>query len=162
MQIKAILLDRDGVINKKREDYVKSWDEFEFLEHSVDALKLFSQNGLKLIIVTNQSVINRKIISLDTLNEIHSKMKDSLKEFDIFIDEIFFCPHRPNENCDCRKPKPGLLKSALEKFQLLPENCVMIGDSDTDVEAGLSLGIKSILSNDDNLLKIAKSIIDEN
>ena len=155
-KIDAVFLDRDGVINKKRDDYVKSWEEFEFLENVDEALKLFSKHRIKIIIITNQSVINRKIISIEKLNLIHENMKNVLKEKDITIDAIFYCPHKPDEGCTCRKPKPGMIQKSLEYFNLLPENCVLIGDSKTDIEAGNTMKVRSYLLGKQNLFDIAK------
>ncbi|MGY5146757.1 MAG: D-glycero-alpha-D-manno-heptose-1,7-bisphosphate 7-phosphatase [Candidatus Nitrosopumilus sp. bin_7KS] len=155
-KIHAVFLDRDGVINKKKDDYVKSWEEFEFLDDVDKALKLFSEHGIKIIIVTNQSIINRKIIPEEKLKLIHQRMENILKVKGITIDGIFYCPHKPDEYCDCRKPKPGLIKKALECFDLLPENCVLIGDSKTDVEAGNAIGVTSYLLKNQSLFDISK------
>lgn len=157
--IKAVLLDRDGVINKKRDDYVKSWNEFEFLNDVEEALSLFSKHGYKIILVTNQSAINRQIITKHTLNFIHEKMKSSLKQKGVIIDAIFYCPHKPDEGCDCRKPKTGMIDKALKLFNLLPKNCVLIGDSKSDIDAGNTAGIKSYIVGKQNLLEISKIII---
>jgi histidinol-phosphate phosphatase family protein len=156
---RAVFLDRDGVINKKRNDYVKSWEEFVFLDGVNDALKILSNNGFKLIIITNQSAINRKILTVENLNLIHEKMKNLFVKNGIIIDAIFFCPHRPDEGCDCRKPKTGMIENAFQNFNLLPENCVLIGDSNSDIEAGKKMGIKSYLLDKCNLLDISKIII---
>ena len=157
-KIHAVFLDRDGVINKKRNDYVKSWEEFVFLDGVDEALKLFSNRGYKIIIITNQSAINRKIITVENLNLIHENMKNSFHQKGITIDGIFFCPHKPDDGCNCRKPKTGMIEKALQNFDLLPQNCVLIGDSDTDIEAGNSMGIKSYLLEKQSLLEISKII----
>lgn len=145
---KAIFLDRDGVINKKRDDYVKNWNEFEFIEGSVSAIKTLSKMGYVIIIVTNQSAINRGIISEDVLFDIHENMQAELKKHGAWVDAILFCPHRPDENCTCRKPKTGMLEKAILEFNLSVENCLLVGDSESDIQAGNALGIKTFLLND--------------
>ena len=156
----AIFFDRDGVINKKRDDYVKSWNEFELLDNVIESLKLFSQIDCRIIIVTNQSAINRQIITEETLKEIHSKMIDVFNKFDIKIDAILHCPHTPEENCNCRKPKTGLLEKAISKFDLNPEKCVLIGDSISDIQAGNAIGSKTYLLKDEmNLLELSQTIL---
>jgi len=157
-KIHAVFLDRDGVINKKRNDYVKSWKEFIFLDGVDEALKLFSNHGYKIIIITNQSAINRKIITVENLNLIHENMKNSFHQKGIIIDAIFFCPHKPDDGCNCRKPKTGMIEKALQNFDLLPQNCILIGDSDVDIEAGKTMGITSYLLEKQSLLEVSKII----
>ena len=160
MKNKAVFLDRDGTINKKRGDYVKSWNEFKFLEGVAEALRIFSDLDYKIIIVTNQSAVNRKIISSEILADIHQRMLNEFNKEDVRIDAIFYCPHKPEEGCNCRKPKPGLLLKAIKEFDLEPRLCLLIGDSETDIEAGIQAGIKSFLINDDTtLLDITKELI---
>lgn len=156
---RAIFLDRDGVINVKRENYVKSWEEFEFTKNIHEALKLLIEQKFKIIIVTNQSVINRKIITKLELDKIHKKMELNFLKNNIVIDAIFYCPHKPNEGCNCRKPKPGMIKKGMELFKLSPENCALVGDSMSDIDAGNKVKIKSYLTNEENLLSIVKEII---
>ena len=159
--VNTVLLDRDGIINKKRNDYVKSWEEFEFIPGVDKSLKLLTSHGYKIIIITNQSVINRKIITDADLNKIHNNMINALQKKTITIDGIFVCPHTPEEECDCRKPKTGMIERALSEFNLQPSDCVLIGDSDTDIEAGTAMGIKSYLLKDKTLLEISQLIIKE-
>jgi histidinol-phosphate phosphatase family protein len=157
---RAVFFDRDGVINKKRDDYVKNWNEFELLDNVIDSLKLLSKANCKIIIVTNQSVINRKIITKDILQEIHDKMIDEFDKSDIKIDAIFYCPHIPEENCNCRKPKTGLLEKAILEFDLIPEKCILVGDSNSDIQAGNAIGAKTYLLKDGmNILNLTKTIL---
>ena len=109
MKNKAVFLDRDGVINKKRIDHVKSVDEFKIFSNVGDAIKLLRDKGYLVIIITNQSVIGRNIISEKKLDEIHIELKNYLKQSNTYVDSIYYCPHIPEQNCDCRKPKPGLI-----------------------------------------------------
>ena len=110
---KAIFLDRDGVINQERKDYVKKLDEFNILENTSDAINIIKSHGFLVIIITNQSAINRRLLSVKTLNKIHEKLQMYLKKYNTSFDGIYFCPHTPYENCECRKPKPGLILQAV-------------------------------------------------
>lgn len=141
----AIFLDRDGVINKHRSDYVKSPEEFIFEDKAVEGLKELSKLGIPLFIVTNQSVVGRGIISKEMLKRIHKKMLSVFKKNTIKIKGIFVCPHRPEDNCSCRKPKPGMLFTIQKKFRIDLSRSYLIGDSSADVAMGNSVGCKTIL-----------------
>jgi len=155
-----VFLDRDGVINKNRDDYVKTWDEFEFLPNTKKAIKLLNDNGYKIIIITNQSVVGRGIIPEKTLTGIHEKMLKELNECGCRIEKIYYCPHAPWDNCGCRKPKSGLLLKAAKDFDIDLKKCYFIGDSETDVEAGKRAGCKTYLvSENRDLLDIARTLI---
>lgn len=140
----VLFLDRDGVINKKREDYVKNIEEFEFLPNIFDALKKLNNLGITIIIITNQSIVNRKIISENQLNEIHDFMQKKMKERSCSITKIYFCPHRPDEKCSCRKPDTGMIEQAVKDFNINLKNSLLIGDSESDIEAANRMKISSI------------------
>ena len=151
MKHKTIFLDRDGVINKKRDDYVKTPDELEILPDS-KILKLLQDKDFKLVIITNQSMIGRKISSIENLKLIHDKLRNELKCYGIKIDKIYYCPHRPDENCTCRKPKPGLILQAAQYHKVDLKNSFFIGDSKTDMKAAEAAGCKGILLKKDQKL----------
>ena len=155
---KAIFLDRDGVINKNRDDYVKSTKELEIFSNIGKEILKLKMKGFLIIVITNQSVINRKIITIRELEEIHSTIQKFLIKSKTSIDKFYFCPHRPDENCDCRKPKPGLILQAINEFSIDVSKSWMVGDSKTDIQAGEKAGCKTILlkKNDSftNILKI--------
>jgi len=155
---KAIFLDRDGVINKNRDDYVKSTKELEIFSNIGKEILKLKMKGFLIIVITNQSVINRKIITIRELGEIHSTIQKFLMKSKTSIDKFYFCPHRPDENCDCRKPKPGLILQAINEFSIDVSKSWMVGDSKTDIQAGEKAGCKTILlkKNDSftNILKI--------
>ncbi|AJA92433.1 hypothetical protein A7X95_05960 [Candidatus Nitrosopelagicus brevis] len=156
----AIFLDRDGVINQKRDDYVKNISELEIFEYVPNAINLLKKNNFLIILITNQSIINRKIVTLDTLNAIHKKLQNFLNEHNTSIDAIYFCPHKPDENCDCRKPQPGLILKATKEFDINLEESWFIGDSQTDIEAANLANCNSFLVNDShNLMYAAQEII---
>jgi len=141
----AIFLDRDGVINKHRSDYVKSPEEFVFEEKAVKGLKELSKLGMPIFIVTNQSVVGRGIISKEMLTRIHKKMLSAFKKNAIKISGIFVCPHKPEDNCSCRKPKPGMLFTIQKKFGIDLSRSYLIGDSSADIAMGNSVGCATIL-----------------
>lgn len=142
---KAIFLDRDGVINQERKDYVKKVEEFVILENVPDAINLIKNNGFLVIIITNQSAVNRKLLTIENLDRIHEKLQKYLKEHNTSLDGIYFCPHTPSENCKCRKPEPGLIIQAVNDFEIDISQSFMIGDSKKDIQAAENAGCKGIL-----------------
>jgi len=141
----AIFLDRDGVINKHRSDYVKSPEEFVFEEKALEGLKELSKFDMLIFIITNQSVVGRGIISKEMLTRIHKKMLSTFKKNAIKIRGIFVCPHKPEDNCSCRKPKPGMLFTIQKKFRIDLSRSYLIGDSSADIAMGNSVGCTTIL-----------------
>ena len=148
----VIFLDRDGVINVRRDDHIKSVDEFVFLPDSIRALSKLYKQGFKLIIITNQSVVNRGFITEAQLNKIHQHMINTLSKHECKIEKIYYCPHRPDENCNCRKPRPGLLLQAIKEFKPDLSASWLIGDCDSDIEAAKEVGLKSIKINTNSSL----------
>ena len=140
MKYKTIFLDRDGVINVDSPDYIKSEDEFNFIPESPEAVSLLSKEGCDLFIITNQSVINRGMISLSKLEAIFLKMLKGINKSGGKIKDIFFCQHTPDECCECRKPKPKMILDAAKKYNVNLNYSIMIGDSVKDIEAGKAAG----------------------
>ncbi|WP_456420257.1 D-glycero-alpha-D-manno-heptose-1,7-bisphosphate 7-phosphatase, partial [Methanocaldococcus infernus] len=137
---KAIFLDRDGVINKKLEgDYVKRIEEFKLLPRVREALKEFKKMGYLLIVITNQQGIAKGVMTEEDLEKIHNYMLKLLPE----IDDIFYCPHLEG-TCNCRKPRPGMLLKAKEKWNIDFNKSWMIGDDERDILAGKAVGCKTI------------------
>ena len=158
---KAIFLDRDGVINQERKDYVKKLDEFIILDKTSDAINIIKNHGFLVIIITNQSPINRKLLSVETLNKIHEKLQSYLEKYDTSFDQVYFCPHMPSENCECRKPKPGLILQAVIDFQIDLSESYMIGNSETDIHAAKNAGCKGILlKKDQTLLEVVVDLFE--
>ena len=141
----ALFLDRDGVINENRPDHVKCWDEFEFLPGVLESIRRLAETNLPIFVVTNQAVISRGHLSEATLNDIHSRMLDAIQNAGGRIDKVYYCPHDKRDLCDCRKPAPGMLKQAAEEYGIDLTRSFIVGDAWTDVEAGLSVGARSIL-----------------
>jgi len=150
---KAIFLDRDGIINVERKDYVKTIEEFILINEIFDSIKMINSKGYLVIVITNQSAINRKIITEDDLKKIHDHLIKQAKKENAKIDRIYFCPHRPDENCECRKPKAGMILKAAKELQIDLKKSIMFGDSDTDIEAANNAGCIGVLIKNSNLLK---------
>lgn len=147
MKTNAVFLDRDGVINKKpkEHDYVKNWAEFYFLPNVFGAIKKLNNYKIPVIIVTNQRGIARDIFTVEDLENIHGNMEREFKKHGAHIDAIYYCPHDYEDNCDCRKPKIGLIKRAAKDFDLKLEETFFIGDSQIDIETGIKAKCKTIL-----------------
>lgn len=137
---KVVFLDRDGTINRDSPQYIKSWEEFEFVTGSIEAIRNLTQNGFTSIVITNQSALPRRLISFQELNHIHSMMKDAVEFHGGKITDIFFCPHMPGDMCSCRKPQPGLIVQAQAKYNIDLADAVMIGDSEKDIECAHDAG----------------------
>lgn len=137
---KVVFLDRDGTINQDAADYIKSGSAFKFLPRSLEALRDLTVAGYALIVITNQSAISRKLISPQELENIHLKMKVAVKSRGGKISDIFFCPHLPEDGCDCRKPLPGLIYRAQKIHDIDLSTAIMIGDSARDIECAQKAG----------------------
>ena len=158
---KAIFLDRDGVINRDK-NFVTSWEEFEFLPGISENIKKLNEANYLIIIVTNQSGIKRGLYGEETLKQIHENMKTMLKENGAYINDIFYCPHYAKDNCDCRKPKPGMILNAAKKHNIDLNQSWMIGDSERDIEAGKRAGCKTVMiSTNEGLNKVIKKLINK-
>jgi histidinol-phosphate phosphatase family protein len=140
----VVFLDRDGVINVDRRDYVKSWAEFKFLPHVFEALRLLRKNNLHVVVVTNQSAVGRGLMSISTLREIHEKMLRAIEKRGGHIEAIYYCPHRPDEKCECRKPKPGMVLKAKKDLKIDLTQSYLVGDSKKDVELARSVRVKCV------------------
>ena len=150
---KAVFFDRDGVINKEKKDYVKTIEELEIFSNIVEPIKQLKNFGFVIIVVTNQSAINRGLMTCLKVEEIHSTIQEYLKQYGTKIDGFYYCPHRPDEKCECRKPKPGLLFKAADEFKLNLQSSWLIGNSDTDVQAAITAGCRAVKINSNNDLQ---------
>jgi len=143
---RAVFLDRDGLINKKpaEHDYIKNWKEFKFLPNVAKAIRQLNKDFL-VIVISNQRGVGRGIMSKEDVVDIHNRMRKALEKQNATIDGVYFCPHNIEDNCNCRKPKPGLLLKAARDFKIDLPKSYMIGDDLSDVEAGKKVGLKTIL-----------------
>ena len=152
---KAIFLDRDGTINKYA-GFLRKEEEFELIDGVAEAVKKINQSGFLAIVVTNQPVIARGEVSFEGLETIHNKMEMLLGKEGAYLDGIYFCPHHPHSgyegevkelkiDCDCRRPKPGMLLKAAEDFNIDLSQSYMVGDGENDIKAGKAAGCKTVL-----------------
>jgi len=142
---KIVFLDRDGTVSRDSIDHIKSWDEFHFLPHAKEGIRILCNAGFHIIFITNQSVIARGMTTLEELDFIHDNMVQELEEYGCKIEKIYYCPHHPDDNCDCRKPKPGLLLKAIAEYSITPEKAYMVGDRIMDVQVGKKARCKTVL-----------------
>ncbi len=142
---KLILLDRDGVINHESPNFVKSAAEFILLPGSLEALVTLKKAGFALYILTNQSGIGRGLYDIQALNAMHAKLARHLAPFHVAIDGIYFCPHRPDAGCACRKPKPGLCEQLIRDTQRSLARVPFVGDSLRDLQAAQAAGATPVL-----------------
>lgn len=143
--IRIAFVDRDGVINRDRDDYVKSASEFEFLPESPQALARLHAAGWTTVLISNQAAVAKGIMTMDALEGINKVLRDGVTAAGGNIDAMYYCLHRPEDRCDCRKPLPGMLIKASKDFGIDPTQAVFIGDAARDILAGKAAGCKTVL-----------------
>lgn len=142
---KSIILDRDGVINYDSDEYIKSPEEWKAIPGSLEAIARLNQAGYRVILITNQSGLARGLFNIETLHKIHNKMHKQLSEVGGTIEATLFCPHGPNDNCNCRKPLPGLFHEFANRLAISLTNVPAVGDSLRDLQAARTAGAQPIL-----------------
>ena len=135
MTQKLVILDRDGVINEETQDYIKSESEWIPIEGSIEAISRLCQADYRVVVVTNQSGIARGLLSIENLHAIHQRMQQTVAESGGRIDAIFICPHKPDDDCDCRKPRPGMLHSIMDRLDTELTGVPLVGVSLRDVQS---------------------------
>ena len=143
--ISALMLDRDGVINRELGRAVLRWEEFEFLPAARDALRRLAQLPVPILVLSNQSAIGRGWVRAETVDKIHARMILDIHSAGGRIDDVVICPHAPEEGCPCRKPQPGLLLRTAAKHQFDLRRAVMVGDSYGDVQAAQAVGATPVM-----------------
>ncbi len=149
--MKYVFIDRDGVINRDgagrtEHSYVTRWEDFDFLPGVIPGFKALKEAGYKTIIISNQKCVGKGIVTTEELDSLTRKMKDAVEKGGGKVDGVFYCPHLDEDNCDCRKPKTGLLLQAKKMFNIDTfSGKYFIGDSERDIVAGKSVGLKTIL-----------------
>ena len=143
--MKVIVLDRDGVINHDSDAYIKSPDEWLPIAGSLEAIAQLNHNGYTVVVATNQSGLARKYFDIVTLAAIHKKMDDMLTKVGGRVDAVFYCPHGPDDACDCRKPKPGMLLEIGQRFNVSLKDVIFIGDSISDIKAANNANAQAVL-----------------
>lgn len=144
-EMKLVLLDRDGVINEESDGYLKSADDWVPIEGSIDAIARLTQADYRVVIVTNQSGIARGLLTIEELQAIHHKMYETVAASGGKIDAVFICPHKPDDDCSCRKPRPGLLKSIMDRLDTDLVGVPLVGDSLRDVQSAMVVGANPVL-----------------
>ncbi len=144
MKSRAVFLDRDGTIAPDM-IYCRRPEDFNLFPDAGEAVKLLNDNGFKVIVITNQSGIARGYFTEQTLDRIHQKMADELNRHGAKLDVIYYCPHHPDDGCECRKPKTALFHRAAREMDIELGQSFVVGDSSIDIEAGKKLGCKTIL-----------------
>ncbi|OGT40461.1 MAG: D-glycero-beta-D-manno-heptose-1,7-bisphosphate 7-phosphatase [Gammaproteobacteria bacterium RIFCSPHIGHO2_12_FULL_36_30] len=153
-----IILDRDGVINFDSDNYIKSPDEWIPIPGSIEAIALLTKAKYKMVIATNQAGVNRGKFSLETLQKIHQKMLTTIESSGGKIEKIYFCPHHPDENCDCRKPQPGMFYQIQRDFKIKSDDMIYVGDSLKDYEVAQKIGCTFFLVRTSNGIKTEKTL----
>lgn len=143
--MRAVFLDRDGVINENRADHVKTWDEFVLLPGALQGMRLLSEAGWPIYVVTNQAAVNRGLVTHQTIEQINQRMVTIAGQHGACIRGVRYCPHRPDERCRCRKPSPGMLSSLASEHGVDLSRSYMVGDALTDIAAGQAVGCKTAL-----------------
>ena len=143
--MKLVVLDRDGVINYDSVHFIKSTNEWIPIPGSLEAIALLNQSGYRVALATNQSGISRGLFDMATLNAIHDKMHRALGQLGGRIDALFYCPHSADDNCTCRKPKPGMMEEIGKRFGQDLKGVAIVGDALRDLQAGAVLGMQPIL-----------------
>ncbi len=158
---KAILLDRDGVINQERGDYTYRREDFSVLPDVIPALRVLQEMGYMLIIISNQSGIAKGLFTIADVEKLHSYLVAYLDDNDVRIKEIYYCPHHPEySSCICRKPDSQLIEKALARFNIDPAKSFFIGDKERDILAGKKAGVQGILIDSNfSLMKAIEPII---
>lgn len=142
---KAIFLDRDGVLIQNRANYVRSWEDVKIYRSTCQSLSLLAKLEYKIIILSNQSAVGRGLMSFQSMKDINERLISIFTKYGGRIDGVFVCPHAPEEKCNCRKPKPGLIFEAKNEFSLDLENSWLVGDALTDLQTGVNSGIKNLI-----------------
>jgi len=155
--LKLVVLDRDGTINEDRDDYVKSADEWVPLPGALEAIARLNHAGWHVVIASNQSGLGRGLFDMAALNEMHAKMNQLLARQGGRVDAVFFCPHAPDEQCDCRKPLPGMMKQIGQRYDVDLAGVPAVGDSLRDLQACATAGCAPWLVKTGNGLKTLAS-----
>ena len=160
--MKLIVLDRDGVINHDSDDYIKNPDEWQPIEGSLEAIARLNHGGYTVVIASNQSGLARGYFGVEALTAMHKKMDDLLAKIGGRIDAVFYCPHGPDDACDCRKPKPGMLLAIGQRFNVPLKGVVFVGDSISDINTANHAHAKAMLVRTGKGVRAEKILQSEN
>jgi len=157
MANRAVFLDRDGTM-AKNVNYCSRPEDFELFSNTPKAIKLLNEYGFKVIVITNQSGIGRGYFTLETLAKIHKKMRKELAKEEAWVDSIYYCHHHPDDNCNCRKPKPKLVLQAAKEHDVDLKHSFVVGDLPIDVQLGEAVGCQTILIQDSSSLTLPDDV----
>ncbi len=138
--LRLVVIDRDGTLNRDPEDFLHGPDDWEPLPGALEAVARLNEAGWRVVVASNQSGLGRGLFDVDTLNAVHARMHKALARVGGRIDAVFFCPHAPEDACDCRKPAPGLFLQIAARYGIAPAQLVAVGDSVRDACAGVAAG----------------------
>ena len=141
----AVFLDRDGVLNQNRADYVRSWEQVEFLPGVFEAMQRLAGSPFVVVVVTNQSAVGRGLMAVEGLAAINGGIVQQVQQAGGRIDAVYACPHRPDQGCTCRKPRPGMLLQAAQELGIDLARSYLVGDAVSDMEAALSAGCQPVM-----------------
>jgi D-glycero-D-manno-heptose 1,7-bisphosphate phosphatase len=141
----TVFLDRDGVINENRDDHVKSWAEFRFLPGALDALQLLTRQRFRIFVITNQACVNRGLTKPGAVDAIHRRMAHAARVHGARINAVRYCPHRPDEACPCRKPRPGMLLDLARSYGVPLAEAYLVGDAASDIAAGRAVACRTVM-----------------
>ncbi|MCX7705653.1 MAG: HAD family hydrolase [bacterium] len=147
IQMKLVFLDRDGVISIfTPDDYIKNWNEFQFLPDAIEGLQMLVKNGFNIVIISNQAGVGRKVFTQQDLWDVTNRMQEELRKNGIELFKVYYCLHTPEDNCNCRKPKTGMIEQFISEYGDFDRSkTFFVGDSDVDIEVGAKSGMKTIL-----------------
>ena len=160
--MKLIILDRDGVVNHDSDDYIKSPDEWQPIDGSLEAIARLNHAGYTVAIASNQSGLARGYFDIEVLTAMHKKMDELLAKIGGRIDAVFYCPHGPDDACQCRKPKPGMLLDIGQRFNVPLKQVIFVGDSIADINAANNAHAKAVLVRTGKGIKAEKILLSEN
>lgn len=162
---KAVFFDRDGVLNVDK-NYLYKIEEFEWQPEAMQAIKFLKEQGYFIAVVTNQSGVARGYYTEQDVHKLHEYMQSELAKIGTCIDAFYHCPHLPDANvveyaleCDCRKPAPGMIIKACAEYGINPEQSLLIGDKQRDIEAGEAAGVRSYLYREGSLLEFVRKVV---
>jgi D-glycero-D-manno-heptose 1,7-bisphosphate phosphatase len=142
---RLVVLDRDGTLNEEPEDFLRSADDWKPLPGALEAVARLNQQGWRVVIASNQTGLGRGLFDVATLNEVHARMHKLMAQSGARVEAVFFCPHAPEDGCDCRKPQPGLFLQISQRFGVPPSQILAVGDSVRDAQAAVAAGCQAHL-----------------
>ena len=142
---RLVVLDRDGTLNEEPEDFLRSADDWKPLPGALEAVARLNQQGWRVVIASNQTGLGRGLFDVATLNEVHARMHKLMAQSGARVEAVFFCPHAPEDGCDCRKPQPGLFLQISQRFGVPPSQMIAVGDSVRDAQAAVAAGCEAHL-----------------